>query len=179
MHWINAPKVTSIPTKAGAHWSNDGYVSGKYVSFLFSLHFQLMSHIRWQSIIIIINVILGLLENLTFILPHQKAEIMWRTGTSKEALTPDIAWKRCKTIDLELRKLANALKPFIVAGKTHDEIVDMLGTTFTTGSYGFQWHKPIRANILPRYCYRFSAIVIWKFDQISWQTTSGTLGTCS
>jgi hypothetical protein len=69
------------------------------------------------------------LENLTFILPHQKAEIMWRTGTSKEALTPDIAWKRCKTIDLELRKLANTLKPFIVAGKTHDEIVDMLGTT--------------------------------------------------
>lgn len=73
-----------------------------------------------------IDQMLALLESLTFILPHQKEEIMWRTGSSKEPLTPEIAWKRAKSVDAELEKLAKALKPFVVAGKTHNEIVDML-----------------------------------------------------
>ena len=72
-----------------------------------------------------IDQMLALLESLTFILPHQKEEVMWRTGSSKEPLTPEIAWKRAKAVDNELEKLARALKPFIVAGKTHNEIVDM------------------------------------------------------
>ena len=68
----------------------------------------------------------ALLDSLTFLLPHQKEEVMWRTGTSKEPLTPEITWKRAKSVDAELQKLATALKPFIVAGKTHSEIVDTL-----------------------------------------------------
>ena len=73
-----------------------------------------------------IDQMLALLESLTFVLPHQKEEVLWRTASSKEPLTPEIAWKRAKSIDNELEKISKAVKPFIVAGKTHNEIVDML-----------------------------------------------------
>jgi hypothetical protein len=73
-----------------------------------------------------IDQMLALLDSLSFLLPHQKEEVMWRTGSSKESLTPEIAWKRAKSVDIELEKLAKAVTPFIVAGRTHSEIVDML-----------------------------------------------------
>ena len=84
-----------------------------------------------------VDQMLALLECLTFILPHQKEEIMWRTGSSKEPLTAEIAWKRAKSVDIEMEKLAKALKPFIVAGKTHNEIVDSLVQSMFEGLINF------------------------------------------
>jgi hypothetical protein len=92
-----------------------------------------------------IDQMLALLESLTFVLPHQKEEIMWRTGSSKEPLTAEIAWKRAKSVDNELEKLAKALKPFIVAGKTHNEIVDLLVQSLFEGLINFVG-KPYPTN---------------------------------
>jgi hypothetical protein len=68
----------------------------------------------------------ALLETLTFLLPFQKEEIMWRTATSKEPINPEIAWKRAKSVDNEMANLAKVIRPLIAAGKTHDETVDLL-----------------------------------------------------
>eukprot|EP00538_Stauroneis_constricta_P009014 CAMPEP_0119550724 /NCGR_PEP_ID=MMETSP1352-20130426/4187_1 /TAXON_ID=265584 /ORGANISM="Stauroneis constricta, Strain CCMP1120" /LENGTH=381 /DNA_ID=CAMNT_0007596669 /DNA_START=97 /DNA_END=1242 /DNA_ORIENTATION=- len=64
---------------------------------------------------------LALLESTDFILPRHKEEILWRTGTSKETMSADIAWKRMKSIDKELEKLAEKILPFSDGTKTHEE----------------------------------------------------------
>lgn len=64
------------------------------------------------------------LVEATEFLPHQRAEIMWRTGTSKEAMNSDTAWKRMKLIEKELEKLCDKVKPLCVPGKEHDMVLD-------------------------------------------------------
>jgi hypothetical protein len=64
------------------------------------------------------------LAETTSLLPHQREEIMWRTGTSKEPMQPDTAWKRMKLIEKEVEKLQEKIKPTCGNGKTHDEIVN-------------------------------------------------------
>jgi hypothetical protein len=68
----------------------------------------------------------ALLEGLTCLLPHQRVEIMWRTGSSKEPLDPEVSWKRAKCIDKDMTVLAKSIKPMIAQGKSHAETVDML-----------------------------------------------------
>ena len=58
------------------------------------------------------------------ILPHQKIEIMWRTGSSKEAMQPDTAWKRMKLIKRAVERIAEKIKP-LTQGRSHDDACDM------------------------------------------------------
>ena len=60
----------------------------------------------------------------TDLLPHQKEEIMWRTGTSKQPLGHETAWKRAKMTDKELVTLADRIRPFQIAGRSSDEALD-------------------------------------------------------
>lgn len=55
---------------------------------------------------------------------QQQTEIMWRTGTSREVLNPDSAWKRAKLVEKELDKIRDKVKPLCVDGKSHHDIVD-------------------------------------------------------
>ena len=48
----------------------------------------------------------ALLDSLDFLYPHQKAEILWRTASSKEQLDAEVAWKRAKCVEKELDDLA-------------------------------------------------------------------------
>lgn len=68
----------------------------------------------------------ALLDSLDFLYPHQKAEILWRTASSKEQLDADIAWKREKGIEKELAVLSATIKPFVPKAKTHEEAVNLL-----------------------------------------------------
>jgi hypothetical protein len=68
----------------------------------------------------------ALLDSLDFLYPHQKDEVLWRTGSSKEPLEPDIAWKRQKGIEKELDTLSRKIKPFLIPGRSNDVSVDML-----------------------------------------------------
>lgn len=65
----------------------------------------------------------ALLESTGFS-SQQQTEIMWRTGTSREVLNPDSAWKRAKLVEKELEKIRDKVKPLCVDGKTHNEIID-------------------------------------------------------
>lgn len=58
------------------------------------------------------------------LLPHQRDEIMWRTGTSKEHMQPETAWKRMKLIEKELEKLKEKVEPFCDGRKSHTEVCD-------------------------------------------------------
>lgn len=59
------------------------------------------------------------------LLPHQKGEIMWRTGTSKEPMQPETAWKRMKLIEKEVEKMKEKMKPFVAEGRSQKETCDM------------------------------------------------------
>lgn len=61
------------------------------------------------------------LAEASSLLPHQKEEVMWRTGTSKEPMQPDTAWKRMKLIDKEVRQIIEKIKPLCREGKSHEE----------------------------------------------------------
>ena len=54
---------------------------------------------------------------------QQQLEVMWRTGTSKEALNPETAWKRFKLIEKELEKISEKVKPLCKIGKSHDDVM--------------------------------------------------------
>eukprot|EP00934_Nitzschia_sp_Nitz4_P002564 Nitzschia sp. Nitz4//scaffold180_size44305//19578//20627//NITZ4_007238-RA/size44305-processed-gene-0.10-mRNA-1//1//CDS//3329539464//2554//frame0 len=58
------------------------------------------------------------------LLPHQQEEILWRTGTSKEPIDSDLAWKRVKLIERDISNLRAKIKPFCQEGMAHDEIMD-------------------------------------------------------
>jgi hypothetical protein len=69
----------------------------------------------------------ALIDSLDFLLEHHKAEILWRTATSKEQLQPDFAWKRMKLIEKEMEGIANSkIKPFLGRGRAHEESCDLL-----------------------------------------------------
>jgi hypothetical protein len=68
----------------------------------------------------------ALIESLDFLYPHQKEEILWRTGSSKENMVGEIAWKRTKGIEKSLSELADRVKPLMSKCKTHNEAVDKI-----------------------------------------------------
>lgn len=65
------------------------------------------------------------------LLPHQREEVLWRTGTSKEPLEADLAWKRMKMITPNLQDLSEKMKPHFVEGLSHDDLI----TVFIQGQY--------------------------------------------
>lgn len=79
----------------------------------------------------------ALIDSLDFLLEHHKAEILWRTATSKEQLQPDFAWKRMKLIEKEMEMIANSkIKPFLARGRAHEEACDLLVQSLFEGVSG-------------------------------------------
>lgn len=64
----------------------------------------------------------ALVESL-HIMPHQKAEILWRTGTSKEPMNAETAWKRRKLLNKELDNIKVAVAP-LLTNRSHDQAID-------------------------------------------------------
>lgn len=65
----------------------------------------------------------ALVDSLACLMPHQKAEVLWRTGTSKEPMNPETAWKRRKLLNKELDNIKDAITP-LLTGRSHDEAID-------------------------------------------------------
>ena len=57
---------------------------------------------------------------------HQKTEVLWRTGTSKEPMNAETAWKRRKLLNKELENIRDAVTSLLVPDRTHDEALDRL-----------------------------------------------------
>mmetsp|Transcript_2597 Transcript_2597/g.5414 ORF Transcript_2597/g.5414 Transcript_2597/m.5414 type:complete len:222 (-) Transcript_2597:2095-2760(-) len=68
----------------------------------------------------------ALVNTLDFCLPHHKAEILWRTSTSRETVTPEICWKRFQLVQKELDRLSEMIKQFMAPERSHQETVDEL-----------------------------------------------------
>lgn len=68
----------------------------------------------------------ALVNTLDFCLPHHKAEILWRTSTSRENVTPEICWKRFQLVQKELERLADQIKQYMAPDRSHQEAVDLL-----------------------------------------------------
>ncbi len=60
------------------------------------------------------------------LLPHQSAEIMYRTMSSQAPLDGTAAITRHRGLQQELEQLAEQIKPFWVTGRSHEEAVDRL-----------------------------------------------------
>jgi hypothetical protein len=65
----------------------------------------------------------ALLDSLTILQPHQKAEVLWRTGTSKQTMNADTAWKRRKLLNKEIENIRTAISP-LLTGRSHDQALD-------------------------------------------------------
>jgi len=66
-----------------------------------------------------------LLNSLEFIPEYLRAEILYRTVTSKIPLTPELVWRRMKVIDKEISKsILSAITPFLKEGKSHDDVCE-------------------------------------------------------
>jgi hypothetical protein len=57
-----------------------------------------------------------------FLTPYQKEEILWRTGTSKEPMNAETAWKRRKVYCKELENIKDGVSVLMV-GRTKDEAI--------------------------------------------------------
>lgn len=74
-------------------------------------------HVHWELCKAVLN--------LTTLHPHQRVEVLWRTATSKEPLGADTAWKRAKTIEKEVKALAETISSIQNARKcTHQQAID-------------------------------------------------------
>jgi hypothetical protein len=89
--------------------------------------------------------VVALLDSLDFLYPHQKAEVLWRTASSKEQLDPDIAWKREKGIEKEMAVLGKKIHKFVAKAQTHEEAVSMLIQDLYESLTGF-FGKPYPLN---------------------------------
>ena len=65
----------------------------------------------------------ALVESLFFVPPHRREEILWRTGTSKEAMNADTAWKRRKLLNKDIESIKDAVTSR-GAGLGHHEAID-------------------------------------------------------
>lgn len=66
----------------------------------------------------------ALVNSLDALMPHQKVEVLWRTGTSKEPMNAETAWKRRKLLNKELENIKDFAMPLLV-GRTHDQALDV------------------------------------------------------
>ncbi len=69
------------------------------------------------------------------LLQHQSAEIMYRTMSSQAPLDGTAAITRHRGLQQELETLAEAIKPFWVTGRSHEEAVDRLAHHFFVRIY--------------------------------------------
>ena len=65
-----------------------------------------------------------ILDTLDFLFPKQRAEILYRTLTSRTKLDGDTAWARLKGISKELSTLANQAQPHLAGASSQTEAVD-------------------------------------------------------
>lgn len=88
----------------------------------------LLSHIPslrpFQRKLAYIDMANALCASVPGLLDHQKKEVMWRTGTSREPMQADTAWKRRKLLNKELEKIGNGVRPLMVQGRTHQQACD-------------------------------------------------------
>lgn len=54
---------------------------------------------------------------------QDRIQVLWRTGTSQEALTPTTAWKRMKLVEKEVDKIREKIRPLCKPGKSHKAIM--------------------------------------------------------
>jgi hypothetical protein len=67
----------------------------------------------------------ALLDSITFIPPHQRLEIFWRTGTSKEPMNADTAWKRRKLLTKDIERIKEAVTERAAnSGLSHEDAID-------------------------------------------------------
>jgi len=64
-----------------------------------------------------------IVNSLSFIPIYQRIEIMFRTATGKLLLSPELAWRRMKIINRDIRKTIIPKIPILIDGcKNHDEL---------------------------------------------------------
>jgi hypothetical protein len=68
----------------------------------------------------------AVLDSCDFLRPDQKPTVLWRTASSQEIVSDEMAWKRVQTVEKELQRLASLLGPYIQSGRSHQEAVDLL-----------------------------------------------------
>jgi len=78
-----------------------------------------------------------ILETLTWIHPHERQEILFRTMSKRLPLTGDIGYKKVKSLQKELESV---IAPHVMKGydtkKTHDEnCIAHLQSTFVSGEF--------------------------------------------
>lgn len=67
-----------------------------------------------------------LLDQLDFLFPDQRQEILWRTMTSRVPIDGDCAWARLKNINKELKNLQTKVKSVLSPTRSHQESVDLM-----------------------------------------------------
>lgn len=72
-----------------------------------------------------------LLKTLDFLNVYQRQEIMFRTNSSKDTLAPDLAWRRMKLIEREIKmhilpKVKEVLEDDDNKNKSHDDVCDIV-----------------------------------------------------
>jgi len=91
----------------------------------------------------------ALVNSLDFVLPHLRPEILWRTSTSRECVTPEICWKRFQLVQKELERLAEMIKEFMAPDRSHQEAVDLLEQHLFETS-GDNQGKPNSGKLVPQ-----------------------------
>ncbi|EED93904.1 predicted protein [Thalassiosira pseudonana CCMP1335] len=100
----------------------------------------------FQRKIALYGTVLELLNTLDFLTDEQRSHIMLRTQASGERLPMDLAWRRMKVLDKEIKtailpKVKGLFEGGLGEGKTHDEICEMVlqsdyeTVTEKTGTY--------------------------------------------
>mmetsp|Transcript_5550 Transcript_5550/g.6448 ORF Transcript_5550/g.6448 Transcript_5550/m.6448 type:complete len:301 (-) Transcript_5550:116-1018(-) len=98
----------------------------------------------------------ALLNSVEGLLSHQRAEVLWRTGTSKEPMNAETAWKRRKLLNKELENIRAAVSP-LLPNRTHDQAIDAYiqvqfeTVTGNTGTVPSNWQHAHNNAIM---CYR-------------------------
>jgi len=98
----------------------------------------------------------ALVDSLEGLLSHQKAEVLWRTGTSKEPMNAETAWKRRKLLNKELENIRAAVSP-LLPNRTHDQAIDAYvqvqfeSVTGNTGTVPPNWQHA-HNNAIMCYC---------------------------
>lgn len=60
----------------------------------------------------------------TSLTPHERAQVWWKTATSKEPLGDETAWKRGRVIEKELKALADTIRPVFASHPDDDAAID-------------------------------------------------------
>jgi hypothetical protein len=80
----------------------------------------------FQKRALLMSMVHNILSEINFMTPSVRQEILWKTQRSQEQLDPVAAWRRCKTIQLNLNTLLQEIPRFMAPGRSHGVAVDML-----------------------------------------------------